>query len=220
MCLTRCCADPTPRSHSQFGVLTYPSLLPWSNNSAQTVLLINVSLWSNTEVTRWQPGRARPLLLWAPLCLHSLMSQFPFGFSMNFNSQWYVTEALNKRAKLFGRSANSLHPQSKCKHLPIACTPMAFLMPLVLDMLPTHRTKPDPTGSNGLLSASHPPFPLQPLPDLLLLSQRDRERCLHSPPGHNLSCLRLTPTYWGSGSGFFFPDWIPHNIWELSHPIP
>lgn len=52
MCLTRYCADPTPQSHSQFGVLTYPTLLPWSNNSAQTVLLINVSLWSNTEVTR------------------------------------------------------------------------------------------------------------------------------------------------------------------------
>lgn len=127
--------------------------------------------------------------------VYSLMSQFPFGFSMNFNSQWYMTEALNKRAKLFGRSANSLHPQCKCKHLPIACTAMAFLMPLVLDMLPTHRTKADPTGSNGFLSASHPPFLLQPLPDLLLLSQRDRERCLHSPPGHNLSCLRLTPTY-------------------------
>ena len=43
-----------------------------------------------------------------------------------------MKEALNKRAKLFGGSANSLHPQCKCRHLPIACILMAFLLPLVL----------------------------------------------------------------------------------------
>ena len=141
-----------------------------------------------------------------------------------------MKEALNKRAKLFGRSTNSLHPQCKCRHLPIARIIMAFLPPLVLGMRPTHRTKPDPTGSDGLSSASHPPFPLKPLPALLLLSQRDRERCLHSPPGHSLSCLRLTPTYTEaqapvSSSQAEYPTTsenhhIPHPRWTVAHQAP
>jgi hypothetical protein len=37
----------------------------------------------------------------------------------------------------------------------------ALWLSLVLGMFPTHRAKPDPTGSDGLLSASHPPLPLR-----------------------------------------------------------
>ena len=69
---------------------------------------------------------------------------------------------MSNRTKIF--ECHFPHHQCKCWHLSIACTLMAFTtlwLSLVLGMFPTHRAKPDPRGSDGLLSASHPPLPLR-----------------------------------------------------------
>lgn len=160
MCLTRCCADPTPWSHSQFGVLTYPSLLPWSNNSAQTVLLINVSLWSTQSPNDSQGGPGPPAL-GTPLSTQFNESNFLWIFHKLPPSVVYERSS-EQKSKPFGRSANSLHAQCKCRHLPIARIPWLSCRSLVLGMRPYTQDKARllSTGSGWGSSASHPPFPL------------------------------------------------------------
>lgn len=88
---------------------------------------------------------------------------------------------MSKRTKFF--ECHFPYHQCNCQHLPIACTLMVFpalWLSLVLGMLPTRRAKPDPTGSDGLLSASHLPLPLR-LCQLCTCYHRGAGRDVYSP---------------------------------------
>ena len=59
---------------------------------------------------------------------------------------------------------------------------------------------------------SQPRISLQSPPGPFLLSQRGRDRHLHTPPDHSLSCFNIHTTGWGLGHGCFSPLWILHII--------
>ena len=96
------------------------------------------------------------------------------------------------------KSVTFPHAQYKYWHLSIACSLLVFLVVTSSSYPPYTQDKPDPTVSDRLLSALHPPLPFHPLPALLLLSQRGRSRYLYSfwpqpqLPQTHYHLLRLT----------------------------
>ena len=87
----------------------------------------------------------------------------------------------------------------------------ALWLSLVLVMLPTCRAKPDPTGSDGLLSASHLPPPLR-FCQLCTCYHRGAGRDVYSPLlGTDLAALdSLLPT----------EDQILVSSLETKYPTP
>lgn len=107
------------------------------------------------------------------------------------------------------------HAQYKYWYLSIACTLLVFLV-VTSTSYPPYTQKKSQTPwsliSSCLHHTHHFPFILcQPCSCYHGGAGVD----IYTPSGHSLGCLRLTATYWGSRSGVFSPDWIPHT-WELS----